>query len=104
MSERIRVAAAEQVPTGEALRVVVAGVPIALFHVGEEFFAINDTCSHAEASLSEGEVSDHEVTCPKHGSRFDLRTGRPKGLPAYRPVQVYPIEVSDGALYITWEG
>ena len=56
---------------------------IAMFRVGDDVYAIGDVCSHAEASLAEGEVFDGSVECPRHGSEFDLKTGFPTSLPAY---------------------
>ena len=73
-------------------------------HMGHaEVFAIGDRCSHAEASLAEGEVFDHEVECPRHGSEFDLRTGKALSLPATRPVPTYQVSVEDGVVYLDWE-
>jgi nitrite reductase/ring-hydroxylating ferredoxin subunit len=74
-------------------RVVVDGVPVALVRVGDEVFAVSDVCSHAEVSLSEGEVSGCQIECWLHGSRFDLRTGEPSGPPAFEPVPVFPVEI-----------
>lgn len=74
-------------------RVVVDGVPVAVVRVGDEVFAVSDICSHAEVSLSEGEVSGCQIECWLHGSRFDLRTGEPSGPPAFEPVPVYPVEI-----------
>jgi 3-phenylpropionate/trans-cinnamate dioxygenase ferredoxin subunit len=68
--------------------------------VGEEVFALDDRCSHAEAWLSEGEVFDSTVECPRHGSEFDLRTGRPLSLPATKPVRVYGVSVEGGTVYL----
>ncbi len=76
---------------------------IAMFRVGDAVYAIGDRCSHAEASLSEGEIFDGEVECPRHGSAFDLATGTPQTLPATRPVPVYAVEVVDGDVYVTIE-
>ena len=59
----------------------------------DEVFAVDDVCSHAEVSLSEGEVSGCQIECWLHGSRFDLRTGEPSGPPAFEPVPVYPVEI-----------
>ncbi len=61
----------------------------------DEVFAIQDLCSHAAVALSEGEVEDCTVECWLHGSRFDLRTGKPTGLPATEPVATFPVEVRD---------
>jgi nitrite reductase/ring-hydroxylating ferredoxin subunit len=74
-------------------RVELSGVPVALVRTDGEVFAINDICSHANVSLSEGEVEDCTIECWLHGSTFDLRTGKPSGLPATRPVPVYPVKI-----------
>jgi len=82
-----------ELPEEGAKRVVIDGVPVAVVRAEGEVFAIYDVCSHAEVSLSEGEVEDHTVECWLHGSRFDLRTGDPIGLPATQPVPVYPVKI-----------
>ncbi|GAB2775167.1 non-heme iron oxygenase ferredoxin subunit [Streptomyces chlorus] len=69
------------------------GTPVSLVHTEGEVFAINDICSHANVSLSEGEVDDCHIECWLHGSRFDLRSGKPDSLPATRPVPVYPVKI-----------
>jgi 3-phenylpropionate/trans-cinnamate dioxygenase ferredoxin subunit len=74
-------------------RVEVDGVPISVVRTAGDVFAINDICSHANVSLSEGEVEDCQIECWLHGSSFDLRTGKPSGLPATRPVPVYPVKI-----------
>ncbi|MFH0953913.1 MAG: non-heme iron oxygenase ferredoxin subunit [Verrucomicrobiota bacterium] len=73
---------------------------IALFRVGDEYFAIDACCSHEKASLLLGDVSDHEVMCSLHGARFDLRTGRNLSLPAVRPVASHPVKVENGKIYV----
>jgi nitrite reductase/ring-hydroxylating ferredoxin subunit len=73
--------------------VEVDGTPVSLVRTEGEVFAINDICSHANVSLSEGEVEDCQIECWLHGSSFDLRTGKPSGLPATRPVPVYPVTI-----------
>jgi 3-phenylpropionate/trans-cinnamate dioxygenase ferredoxin subunit len=65
--------------------------------------AVDDTCSHANVSLSEGEVDGCTIECWLHGSRFDLRTGKPTSLPAIRPIAVYPIEIQDGTVLVDVE-
>ncbi|MCQ0022248.1 non-heme iron oxygenase ferredoxin subunit [Streptomyces somaliensis DSM 40738] len=74
-------------------RVEIDGTPVSLVLTGGEVFAINDICSHANVSLSEGEVENCAIECWLHGSSFDLRTGKPSGLPATRPVPVYPVKI-----------
>ena len=97
----IRVCAAADVAKGEAVQVTVDGTEIALVHADDDnFYAVHDECSHAAVALSEGEIEGCTLECWLHGSRFDLRTGRPSGLPATEPVPVYPVEVRDGDVYI----
>jgi 3-phenylpropionate/trans-cinnamate dioxygenase ferredoxin subunit len=74
-------------------RVDVSGTPVSVVRTEGEVFAVNDICSHADVSLSEGEVEGCTIECWLHGSRFDLRTGKPTGLPAIRPIPVYPVKV-----------
>jgi len=88
-----RVCALSELDDGTPHRVEVGGVPVSVVRTEGEVFAINDTCSHANVSLSEGEVEDCQIECWLHGSTFDLRTGKPSGLPATRPVPVYPVKI-----------
>jgi 3-phenylpropionate/trans-cinnamate dioxygenase ferredoxin subunit len=83
-----------EVPPDSAIAVEVDRTDIAIVHSAGEFYAIADECSHASVPLSEGDVGDGEIECYLHGSRFDLRTGEPLGLPATEPVAVYPCQVS----------
>ena len=97
----IRVCAATEVAKGEAVQVTVEGTEIALVHADDDnFYAAYDECSHASVALSQGEVEGCTLECWLHGSRFDLRTGAPSGLPATEPVPVYPVEIRDGDVYI----
>ena len=70
-----------------------SGNPVAVVRDGDDFYAIDDECSHAAIPLSEGEVEGCEIECWLHGSRFDLRSGKPTGLPATVPVPIYPVQV-----------
>ncbi|MBE8472144.1 non-heme iron oxygenase ferredoxin subunit [Streptomyces justiciae] len=81
-------------------RFEVEGVPVSLVLVEDEVFAIHDVCSHSAVSLSEGEVDGCTVECWLHGSRFDLRSGKPLDPPASRPVPVYPVRIEDGCVYV----
>jgi 3-phenylpropionate/trans-cinnamate dioxygenase ferredoxin subunit len=97
------VCAASEVPAGEARRVEVGGREIAVVNLGEDGFrAIDAVCSHAQYYLDEGEVDVDEGTieCPKHGSTFDLETGRPRSLPAIQPVEVHEVTVIDDDVVI----
>jgi 3-phenylpropionate/trans-cinnamate dioxygenase ferredoxin subunit len=95
-----RVCSVSEVSTDEALAVVAGEWDVAIARNGDEFFAIQDVCSHAEVALSEGEVTDCTIECWMHGSRFDLRTGKPTGLPATEPVATFPIEVRGDDIYV----
>ncbi len=100
MAEYVRVAALDDLPPGTAKVVAVDGVRIALFNVDGTIYAIDDTCTHEEASLADGPVSGEIVTCPKHGSRFNLRTGRVLSLPAVIPVNTYAVKVENGQVLL----
>jgi 3-phenylpropionate/trans-cinnamate dioxygenase ferredoxin component len=89
----VRVCALGELADDTPRRVELDGTPVSVIRTGGEVFAINDICSHANVSLSEGEVEDCTIECWLHGSRFDLRTGKPSGLPATRPVAVYPVQI-----------
>ena len=85
---------------GEAVAAVIGYQEIAVAHDGEEYFAVEDICSHAAVALSEGEVEGCTVECWLHGSRFDLRTGKPTGLPATEPVATFPVELRGTDVYV----
>ena len=103
VADWVVVGRAADVPPGHAARVEIDGVPVAIFNLDGEFHALDDTCSHAEASLSEGDLDPERcaIECPLHGSSFDLRTGDPITLPAVEPVRVHHVEVDgDGMLRV----
>ena len=96
-----RVCGVEDLAVNEAQRFVVDGVPIAVVKdAAGDVFAIGDTCTHGDISLSEGFVEDDTLECWAHGSKFSLRTGKPLSLPAYEPVPVYRVEIIDGGVHI----
>ncbi len=100
---KVEITTLEKLPRDRGVRVTVGEHRIAMFRIDDEVFAIGDRCSHAEASLAEGEVWDHTVECPRHGSEFDLRTGEPGALPATQPVPVYQVSIEDGTIYLEME-
>ncbi|MCF6523369.1 non-heme iron oxygenase ferredoxin subunit [Streptomyces sp. JJ36] len=89
----VRVATLGELEEDTPKRVEIDSTPVSLVRTEGEVFAIYDICSHANVSLSEGEVEDCQIECWLHGSSFDLRTGKPSGLPATRPVPVYPVKI-----------
>ncbi|MCY3661904.1 MAG: non-heme iron oxygenase ferredoxin subunit [bacterium] len=100
---RVRLCGRDDLGDGEARCFAVEGRRVALARVGKEFFAVDDTCSHADFSLSEGDVDVDEcaLECPAHGSLFDLRTGEALTLPAVVPVLAHEVAVSDDGVFVT---
>ncbi|MCX5496234.1 bifunctional 3-phenylpropionate/cinnamic acid dioxygenase ferredoxin subunit [Kaistia dalseonensis] len=99
MSE-IHVCSVDALPSGEGLR-VEAEPAVAVFHVGDAFYAVADMCTHATASMSEGYVDDDAtVECPVHAARFCLKSGRALCLPATEALRTFPIVIRDGEVYV----
>ena len=102
----VKVCSVADVPAGAARRVSVGTREIAVVNLGDDGFrAVDAVCSHAHYYLDEGEVDVDEATieCWKHGSTFDLETGRPRTLPATVPVQVFPVKIEDDDVMIEVE-
>jgi 3-phenylpropionate/trans-cinnamate dioxygenase ferredoxin subunit len=99
----VRVCALSDLPEEGALRVEAGGLALCVARSQGEVFAIGDTCTHADVSLSEGDVEDGTVECWLHGSRFDLRTGWPTSLPATKPVPTYPVSVIGDEVFVKLE-
>lgn len=102
MAEFVTVALIDELPPGGVLERVVGGEEIAIFNCDGTLYAINNICSHAYAHLSEGELDtdDCRIECPLHGAIFDLATGKPRTLPAVRPVATYVVQVIDGVVQV----
>ena len=100
MPEFERVAATNEIPPGGRLSILVDDIPSRLLRVGDEFFAIEDVCSHDGQPLTNGPVDHCSITCPRHGAKFDLRTGRPLCMPAIEPISTFEVEVRDGAIFV----
>jgi 3-phenylpropionate/trans-cinnamate dioxygenase ferredoxin subunit len=96
----VRVCALSSLAEESAMHVDVDGVEVCLARTQGEVFAIKDECSHAEIPLSEGDIEDGTVECWLHGSRFDLRSGKPTGLPATEAVPVYPVRVDGDDVFV----
>jgi 3-phenylpropionate/trans-cinnamate dioxygenase ferredoxin subunit len=92
----------EELPPGEVKIVRAGELAIGVFNVGGEYFAIEDRCSHDDGPLAEGDFDPENlvVVCPRHGSEFDLRTGKPLSLPAYLPVEIFEVVVEDGVIKV----
>ena len=94
MPKFMKVTTTDELEDEQAKLVEVEGQKIALFRVGEAFYALSDTCTHRGGPLSEGTVKGAEVTCPWHGARFDIKSGAVLGAPAGRAVRSYPVRVT----------
>ena len=103
MSKFVRACALSDLADDEPLSVELNDEPVAIVKACGDVYAIRDVCSHAEVPLSEGEIDGCTIECWLHGSRFDLRTGKPTGLPATEPVPVYPVKIEDDDVLVAIE-
>jgi 3-phenylpropionate/trans-cinnamate dioxygenase ferredoxin subunit len=98
-----RACAVAEIPDDEGVAATVGRYDVVVCRVGEEVYALQDLCSHQAVALSEGEVADCQIECFLHGSRFDLRSGKPTGLPATEPVATFPVDVRGTDVYVDVE-
>lgn len=99
MSGWIRVGGQSELLPGEFKVVWDHDVAIAVFNVDGELYAVEDVCTHDGGELAGGEIHGHEVECPRHGARFDLRTGAALCPPAHEPIAKFPVRIEDGVVY-----
>ena len=102
MAELIDICPADSLPPGAVRLVAWEDLEIGVFNCAGEYLAIEDRCSHDDGELAYGELDEATCTieCPRHGSRFDLRSGKPVNLPAYEPVHTFPVTVQNGMIKI----
>jgi 3-phenylpropionate/trans-cinnamate dioxygenase ferredoxin subunit len=101
MNKAVRVAGRSELLPGERKLIDVDGRAIALFNVGGSLYAIDDICTHDGGPLAEGELIGCEIQCPRHGARFDVRTGKALCMPAIEPVASHPVEVRGEDVYVS---
>jgi len=101
VSEFFKVARVSELPPGEKKLVEVDGMPVALFNVNGTFYAIEDVCTHDGGPLAEGELEGEEIECPRHGARFNVRTGEVLCMPAVEPVECYKVKVENGEIWVS---
>ena len=101
MSDWIDVDAVENLPEGSVSLLDVEGIEVAVFNIGGRYHAIEDICSHDGGTLADGEVEGFEIECPRHGARFDLRSGKVTAPPAYEDVRVFAVRVRDGRVQVS---
>ncbi len=89
----VKVARLADLPPNGKLLVNVNGRSVALFHVEGTIYAIEDVCTHDGGPLVEGELDGYEIECPRHGARFDIRTGQVRRLPAFQPIETYAVKI-----------
>jgi 3-phenylpropionate/trans-cinnamate dioxygenase ferredoxin subunit len=98
--EFVVVADADELPDGERLFLEIDDEFIVLFNIAGELFAIEDSCTHDDGPIGEGELEDLQVVCPRHGARFDLRDGKVTSPPAVVDIKAYPVRIVNGEIEI----
>ncbi len=97
----VRACALAELPAQGTFAVELNGIPLVIIQSDGEIFALQEFCTHEDVSLADGEVYDHTVECWLHGSCFDLRTGKPTGPPASKPLATYPVRVDGDDVYVS---
>lgn len=98
--EYVDISPEDQISEGERLFVELGGKSIVLFKLAGKLFAIGDVCSHDNGPVGDGEIEENEIICPRHGGRFDIRTGKATSLPALVDIPAYPVRVVEGMIQI----
>ncbi len=98
--EYIEIAPVSELAMGERLFVEIGGKPIVIFQIGGQYYSIGDVCSHDEGPVGEGQLTDHTITCPRHGAQFDVRNGGVVAMPAVVDIPAYPVQIRDGMIYL----
>ena len=101
--EFLEIAPADQLPEGERMFIEVGANQIVIFNLAGRYFAIGDVCSHDNGPVGDGEIEGDEIICPRHGGRFDIRTGKATSLPVVVDIPAYPVRVKDGKIEIGLE-
>jgi len=98
--EYLDIGPASELPPGGRLFVEIAGKPLVIFNIAGELFSIADVCSHDEGPVGEGELEGYNITCPRHGAQFDVRTGQVTQMPAVVDIPSYPVRVVSGTIQL----
>ncbi len=98
--EFLEIAPASELPDGERLFVEIGGKPIVIFKIAGQLFSIADVCSHDDGPVGEGQLDGYNITCPRHGAQFDVRTGKVVQMPAVVDIPAYPVRVVDGMIQL----
>lgn len=100
MNKYIPITREEAIPPGSRLHFELSEESVILFNIGGEYYCIADLCTHDGGPLEDGELFECQIECPRHGARFDIRTGKVTRLPATDPIPTYPVMVEDGVVYV----
>ncbi len=100
MAKYVRVAGVDEIPPGTKKIVEVDGALVVVVNLDGEFYAVEDVCTHDGGPLGEGRLEDGVIICPRHGARFDVRTGDALSLPAFEPVPTYEVKVEGGDVLV----
>lgn len=100
MDDWVYVADEDEIEAGRCRRVDMDDDMVAVYRIGEQYYAIEDRCTHDGGELASGSVEGCEVICPRHGARFNVKTGEALTAPAYEPVHAFPVRREDGKIYI----
>ena len=101
--EWIDATAMDDVPADDVIGILVAGRDIALYNAGGEIFATDNICTHGHARLCEGFLEGHEIECPLHQGRFDVRTGQPRCAPVTEAIRSYPVRIESGRVFLAFD-
>ncbi len=96
----LKIATLDEIPVGGRLFLEINNEPIVVLNLGGTLFAVGDVCTHDEGPLGDGEIDGYQIVCPRHGARFDVRTGKALTLPAVVDIPVYPIRIEGNEVYI----
>ena len=100
MGRWVNVGRADQIGPGEKKIFEVDGITVVVVNLAGEYFCVEDVCTHDGGPLGEGDLDDGQLVCPRHGARFDVRTGEAKKLPAVEGIAAYPVKVVEGEIQI----
>ncbi len=104
MADFVKLATTSEIPPGKVNVYEVDGRRVAICNVDGTFYAIDDVCTHDGGSLDQGQLEGDQIECPRHGARFDVKTGRALTLPAVMPVQSYPVQVEGDEITVSIDG
>jgi 3-phenylpropionate/trans-cinnamate dioxygenase ferredoxin subunit len=103
MAEYVKIASCEEIPVGKIKPFVVGQTRMVICHLADGFYAVLDECSHDYAPISTGRLKNHEMICPRHGARFDVRTGQVTAPPAVADIETFETKVKDGHVFVLIE-